>query len=103
MIGDISLFYALLKYFMHSFDVKMWNFFWTYSCWKAMDQYYLRVQRRSPWKVRQNSLIDISRKMNDYRYLSLQLLERFNQPEEKLEIKEIEIYGWGTTCQSDAD
>jgi len=35
------------------------------------------------------------------RYLSLQLLERFSQPDEKFEIKEIEVYGWGKTCLTD--
>ena len=38
---------------------------------------------------------------NLYRYLSLQLLERFSQPDEKFEIKEIEVYGWGKTCLTD--
>lgn len=37
------------------------------------------------------------------RYMSIQLLERFSAPDEKLEIKEIEIHGWGKTCLSDAD
>ena len=36
-----------------------------------------------------------------FRYLSLQLLERFSQPDEKFEIKEIEVYGWGKTCLTD--
>ena len=35
--------------------------------------------------------------------MSIQLLERFSEPDEKLEIKEIEIHGWGKTCLSDAD
>ena len=38
---------------------------------------------------------------NIFRYLSLQLLERFSQPDEKFEIKEIEVYGWGKTCLTD--
>ena len=40
-------------------------------------------------------------KLQNFRYLSIQLLERYSEPDEKFEIKEIEVYGWGKTCLSD--
>ena len=40
-------------------------------------------------------------KLQNFRHLSIQLLERYSEPDEKFEIKEIEVYGWGKTCLSD--
>ena len=40
-------------------------------------------------------------KLQNFRHLSIQLLERYSEPDERFEIKEIEVYGWGKTCLSD--